>query len=132
MTAEGSRAAALWHDLIGAIQGGELDRARALVTPGMEWTATGRGPFAGTYAGVEGLAELLRKVRVASGDTFRLSTEFTVGDDDNVVAVARVTATRAGKTLEGRNVFVVRCENGLVARGYTVPMDQYTFDEFWR
>jgi ketosteroid isomerase-like protein len=132
MALEGSRAAVMWHELIGAIQGGELDRARALVTPGMQWTAMGRGPFAGTYPGVEGLAELLRKVRDASGGTFQLSTEFTVGDDDNAVAIGRVTASRAGKALEGRNVFVVQCEHGLVARGYTVPMDQYTFDEFWR
>ena len=81
---------------------------------------------------IKRVSELFGKVRDASGGTFQLTTEFTVGDDDNAVAMGRVTASRAGKTLEGRNIFVVQCDNGRVTRGYTVPMDQYTFDEFWR
>lgn len=122
----------LWHGLIAAVQGGDLDGARSLVQPTFEWQAMGRGPFAGRYVGVEGLADLLGKVRDASGGTFHLDTEMTVGDDVTAAMVGRVTATRQGRSLDTRNVFLLQCEEGKIARGWTVPMDQYTFDEFWR
>lgn len=127
-----SPAVELWQSLIAAVQSGDLDRARSLIQPTFEWQAMGRGPFAGRYVGAEGLAELLGKVHEASGGTFHLDTETTVGDDDTAAIVGRVTATRDGRALDARNVFLLQCEGGKIARGWTVPMDQYAFDEFWR
>jgi len=91
----------------------------------------GRSPQAGRYSGVEGLSELLRKVRESSDGTFHLETEMTVGDNATGVIVGRVTASRVGKTLDTRNIFLIQAECGLIARGWTIPMDQYAFDAFW-
>jgi ketosteroid isomerase-like protein len=121
----------LWQTLVGAITGGDMASARSHVTPGFEWQVMGRSPQAGRYVGVEGLSELFNKVQVASDHTFQLETEITLGDDETAVIVGRVTASRNGRTLEGRNMFMLQAENGLIARGWTIPIDQYAFDEFW-
>ncbi len=124
-------AARLWHTLVGAVQSGELDKARALVTDDFQWQVMGRFQYAGIYNGVEGLAALLKGVRDASGNTFRMTPELSLGSDEAAAIVGHVTASRAGKTLDAQNVFIVRCENGLIARGWTIPVDQYAYDEFW-
>jgi ketosteroid isomerase-like protein len=126
-----SKAADLWHAMAGAVQDGELDKARALVTEDFEWQVMGRFPYAGRYRGVEGLTALLKGVRDGSGGTFRLAPELSFGNDAAAVVVGRVTATRPGKTLDGENVFIVKCRDGLVASGITIPVDQYAYDEFW-
>jgi ketosteroid isomerase-like protein len=124
-------AARLWHTLVGAVQSGELDKARALVTDDFEWQVMGRFQYAGIYNGVEGLAALLKGVRDGSGGTFRMTPELSLGSEEAAAIVGHVTASRAGKTLDAQNVFIVRCENGLIARGWTIPVDQYAYDEFW-
>lgn len=126
-----SAAADLWHTLVGAVQTGELAKARALVTDDFEWRVMGRFPYAGRYSGVEGLAALLEGVREASGGTFRLTPELSFGDNEAAVVVGHVTAARPGKTLDAQNVFVVRCREGRLSSGTTIPVDQYAYDEFW-
>jgi ketosteroid isomerase-like protein len=130
VTAE-SGAAKLWHDMAGAVMRDELDEARACVTDGFEWEVMGRFPYAGQYQGVEGLATLFKGVRQGSGGTFHMTPELTFGDEDAAVVIGRVTSSRAGKTLDARNVFIVQCEGGKIAHGWTVPVDQYAYDEFW-
>jgi ketosteroid isomerase-like protein len=117
--------------LLEAIQTGDLAAAGALVTDDFHWEVMGRFPYAGRYEGVEGLATLLRGVRDGSGNTFRLTPEVTLGDDGAAAVVGRVTASRGAKTLDARNVFIVRCRDGRLSHGWTIPMDQYAYDEFW-
>jgi ketosteroid isomerase-like protein len=126
-----STAAGLWHELVGAIVSGDLERARPLVTENFQWEVMGRFPYAGKYAGVEGLAALLQGVREASGNTFHMTPELTLGNDAAAAIVGRVTAVRPGKTLDAKNVFIVQCDGGRISCGWTIPMDQYAYDEFW-
>jgi ketosteroid isomerase-like protein len=124
-------AAELWHEMVAAVTRNDLDTARRLVTDDFAWEVMGRFPYAGRYDGVEGLRTLLRGVRQLSGDTFHMTPELSFGDGDAAVVVGHVTATRPGKTLDARNVFIIECERGRIARGWTVPVDQYIYDEFW-
>jgi ketosteroid isomerase-like protein len=126
-----ANAADLWVSLAGAVQRDDLETARTFVTDDFEWEVMGRFPYAGRYRGVEGLSKLFHGVRDASGDTFHLEPELNFGDDRAAVIVGRVTASRAGKTLDARNIFLVECADGLIVRGSTVPVDQYAYDEFW-
>jgi ketosteroid isomerase-like protein len=129
--AEETGAAKLWHDMAGAVMNGDLDLARTFVTESFEWEVMGRFAYAGRYRDVEGLQKLLNGVRDASGGTFHMTPELSFGDEDSAVVVGHVTATRAGKSLDAHNVFIVECEHGKVARGKTIPVDQYAYDEFW-
>jgi hypothetical protein len=36
----------------------------------------------------------------------------------------------AGEVPDAQNEFIIRCENRRIARGWTMPVDQYA-DEFW-
>jgi ketosteroid isomerase-like protein len=129
--ADDSRAAQLWLTMSSAIVNGDLDTARTCVTDDFHWEVMGRFPYAGKYQGVEGLQKLMRGVREGSGNTFHMTPELAFGDDDAAVLTGHVTASRPGKTLDARNIFIVQCENDRIARGWTVPMDQYAYDEFW-
>jgi ketosteroid isomerase-like protein len=114
-----------------AVMRGEMDKAGMFVTEDFEWEVMGRFPYAGRYRGVDGLHTLLTGVREASGGTFHMTPELSLGDGEAAVVIGHVTAARPGKSLDARNVFIVQCEEGKIARGWTVPMDQYTYDEFW-
>lgn len=127
-----SAAADLWHTMAQAVQSGELDKARAQVTDDFTWQVMGCFPYAGRYEGVEGLAKLLNGVRDGSGGTFHMVPDLSFGDDNAAVVIGKVTASRPGKTLEGENIFVVRCRDGRIASGMTIPVDQYAYDEFWK
>jgi ketosteroid isomerase-like protein len=53
------------------------------------------------------------------------------GDDRAAAIVGHVTASPAGKILDAQNVLILRCEDGQISRRWTIPGDQYAYDEFW-
>jgi hypothetical protein len=62
---------------------------------------------------------------------FQMTPELSPGDDGPAAIVGHVTASPAGKTLDVQNVLIVRCEDGQISTGWTIPVDQYAYDEFW-
>lgn len=124
-------AAELWHTMSSAVQAGDLAAARDCVVDDFFWEVMGRFPYAGRYRGVEGLAQLFRSVREGTDGSFHMVPELSYGDEHAAVVVGHVTAARGAKKFEGDNIFLVRASGGHLTSGMTIPVDQYSYDEFW-
>lgn len=110
----------------------DLDGVKAVFRPDMVYRVAGRSPIAGEYHGIEEYGALVRRVRDGSDNTMTLETDVVLADDQSVMLLARIKAQRAGRTLDGENMYLFRFdEDGQCYEGRTIPVDQNAFDEFW-
>jgi ketosteroid isomerase-like protein len=116
-----------------AFNANDLDRIKALFTEKLVYRVSGRGPISREYRGVtDYVTNLLGWVKQHSDNTVTFTPVILLADDHAVMLLARITAQRGGKQLEGQNIFLFRFDDaGECIEGRTIPLDQYAFDEFW-
>jgi len=97
---------------------GDLDALRATLAPDVEWTEMAGFPLAGTYRTPEGVTSNVMERLGADWADWIAHDDTYVVDGENVVVLARYTATHrgTGKELNARvaHHFVVR--GGLIVR----------------
>ena len=97
---------------------GDLEAIRATLAPDVEWTEMAGFPLAGTYRTPAGVTSGVMERLVAEWDGWAAHDDNYVVDGENVVVLARYTATNkaTGKTLAVRvaHHFIVR--GGLIVR----------------
>ncbi|MDN3445103.1 nuclear transport factor 2 family protein [Microbacterium sp. APC 3901] len=97
---------------------GDLDALRATLAPDVEWKEMAGFPLAGTYRTPEGVTSAVMEKLGAEWVDWTAHDDSYVVDGENVVVLARYTATRraTGKPLDVRvaHAFVVR--GGLIVR----------------
>src|SRR2546423_9840443 len=80
---------------------GDMETLRSLFAPDAVHSATGNGPLAGDYKGVDDILAYYGKLFELSEGTFAAELESTkVEGDDPVVATHRDKGRRGGKTLD--------------------------------
>lgn len=97
---------------------GDLTALRATMAPDVEWTEMAGFPLAGTYRTPEGVTSNVMEILGRDWDWWAAHDDTYVVDGENVVVLARYTATNkaTGKDLDVRvaHHFVVR--GGLIVR----------------
>jgi len=97
---------------------GDLEALRATLAPDVEWTEMAGFPLAGTYRTPQGVTANVMEKLGAEWDGWAAHDDTYVVDGENVVVLARYTATHraTGKALVARvaHHFVVR--GGLIVR----------------
>ena len=97
---------------------GDLAALRATMAPDVEWTEMAGFPLAGTYRTPEGVTANVMEILGRDWDGWAAHDDSYVVDGENVVVLARYTATHraSGKHLDVRvaHHFVVR--GGLIVR----------------
>lgn len=97
---------------------GDLDALRETLAPDVEWTEMAGFPLAGTYRTPEGVTSSVMEVLGRNWDRWIAHDDSYVVDGENVVVLARYTATNRAthKALDVRvaHHFVVR--GGLIVR----------------
>ncbi|WP_412542560.1 nuclear transport factor 2 family protein [Longispora sp. K20-0274] len=97
---------------------GDLDALRATLAPDVEWTEMAGFPLAGTYRTPVGVTTHVMEALGADWDDWAAHDDTYVVDGENVVVLARYTATNraTGRALAARvaHHFVVR--GGLIVR----------------
>ncbi len=97
---------------------GDLATLRATLAPDVEWTEMAGFPLAGTYRTPEGVTDNVMAKLAADWDGWAAHDDTYVVDGENVVVLARYTATNkaTGKAINVRvaHHFVVR--GGLIVR----------------
>ena len=113
MTAE---PAAVVEKLYAARANGDLDEFRGLLSSDVVWREhPGKAGYAGVHHGVDAVVgDMLGSAMEVTDGTFRVELERTVPHGPLVVAFVRWSATRGGRTMEGREVAVYRISDGLV------------------
>ena len=96
------------------------------------WEIEGTGgAIDGTYRGKDEVTGFFGKLFEATNGTFKSTPEFFVADDDHLVAYCRMTAERAGKSLDSGQVGIYDVRDGLTTRARFAYPDARAVSEFW-
>lgn len=113
-----------------AVAHGDRETLARMCSPAIVWHASGRGPRAGDYRGIDAVLEYLAAIGDAA-DRFDSHFEDVLVGDDLVAVLFRVAGRRHGRVLDTDFILIFRVEGGLLDEVWAVPRDQYAVDEFW-
>lgn len=96
----------------------EVPVVLALLDPDVRWVETAGGPFAGTYAGPEDVAEGVFARVAADWAEFHVEPEEYIASGDSVAVLGtyRGTCRATGKAMTARFVHVYRFRDGRIVR----------------
>ena len=95
------------------------------------WHVPGKNLIAGEYRGRDQVMEYVRRRRALVDDTFEVTVEDVLANDEHGFVIASGSAVRDGKRLEWRAHGLYRFENGRIAECWLLPEDQHAFDAIW-
>jgi hypothetical protein len=109
---------------------GDLEKAASFWTPDCVHHYPGRGPLAGSHAGVDQAIAFATKMFELT-DGVEMEVLDVAASDDYAYALLNTRYHKAGRTLEMRFINISRIREGKIAEFWTYPDDQYAVDEFW-
>lgn len=110
---------------------GDLDVIRGMSAADCVWRTPGFEPFKPEYKGIEGTIEYLTKLFEATDGTFKVVPETFVGDDERVVVLSRVTASRMGRMLDTHVVHIYDVHDGKVFETTEFAAEPKKLESFW-
>jgi ketosteroid isomerase-like protein len=114
-----------------AYTSGDLETIDGLFADDIVWHVSGRSPISGDYTGKEQVFGFFGKLQELSGGTSKVEVHDLLADDDHGVAIVTQSASRDGRTYEGRVTHVLHLRDGKVTEFWDAYVDQYASDEFW-
>ncbi|MDX6368253.1 MAG: uncharacterized protein QOK30_3329 [Nocardioidaceae bacterium] len=114
-----------------AYTSGDLQTIEQLFADDVVWHVSGRSPISGDYTGKQEVFGFFGKLQELSGGTSRVEVHDLLADDDHGVAIVTQSASREGRTYEGRVTHVLHLRDGKVTEFWDAYVDQYASDEFW-
>jgi uncharacterized protein len=118
--------------IIRAFNESDFDTLKTLVSDGLRYYVAGGGMLGGEYQGPSAFAEFLRKARAETKNVIAIELKVMTSGDDHVMTYGVVRAERNGKSLESRNMYLYRFgQDGKLAEGMNVPVDQEKWAAFW-
>jgi hypothetical protein len=96
------------------------------------WHVPGRSAIAGEYRGREQVMQYVRRRRALVQDSFEITVEDVLANDEHGLVIASGSAVRDGTNLTWRAHGLYRFDNGRIAECWVLPEDQYAFDAIWR
>ena len=91
----------------------------------------GRSIVAGELCGIDGFVEALTRLRDESAGTIELTPSTVLADREDLIARARVTASRGDRRLDTENCYAFRFVDGKVASGQVFLSDPDAVEGFW-
>ncbi len=111
---------------------GDMETLRSLFSPDVVHVATGNGPLANEYKGVDAALGYYGKLFELSEGTFTATLQGTKAEgEETVVATHRDKAQRAGKTLDQDETLTFTIAGGKITRLVEKHADQASYDAFW-
>lgn len=95
------------------------------------WHVPGKNAIAGEYRGRDQVMEYVRRRRALVDDTFDVTVEDVLANDEHGFVIASGSALRDGKRLEWRAHGLYRFEHGRIVECWVLPEDQHAFDAIW-
>jgi ketosteroid isomerase-like protein len=114
-----------------AFESADLDTIRELFAEDAVVHTFGKNPLSGTYKGRDEIFGFLAQLITLAEGTYKISLHEVLANDDHVVALGNVTASRAGRSIAYNQVATYHVRNGQVSEAWYVADDQYAEDEFW-
>ena len=95
------------------------------------WHVQGGGALSGDYHGRDQVFGFFGRVAEETGGTFRLDIHDILANDEHTVALATLTATRGGKSIEIPVANVSHNRDGQVTEFWSAVTDPKAALDFW-
>ena len=113
-----------------AVAHSDVDTLRALWADDIVWHVTGNNPWRGTHVGIANVIDYLAQVG-ESGDTYDMSLESVMANDQYAALICHVSTKRADRVLDVRQVLLCRFEGRRIREVWTLSLDPQAVDAFW-
>ena len=111
---------------------GDMDTLRSLYAPDAVHSATGNGPLAGDYKGIDDILGYYGKLFELSNGTFKAELKSVKAEgDDTIVATHHDSAQRGDKVLDQDETLTFTLSGGKFTRLEEHHSDQAAYDAFW-
>ncbi|HVF20630.1 MAG TPA: nuclear transport factor 2 family protein [Mycobacteriales bacterium] len=111
---------------------GDVRALREVIAPDCTQHIPGNSPLSGDTKGRDAIIETLKRRTALTDGTFKAEPELICANGDGLVTVvARVTAKRAGKSLDARNAQAIQIVNGKVEDIRLMSNDLDTVNAFF-
>ena len=114
-----------------AVAHSDVDTLRALWADDIVWHVTGNNPWRGTRVGIANVIDYLAQVG-ESGDTYDMSLESVMANDQYAALICHVSTKRADRVLDVRQVLLCRFEGRRIREVWTLSLDPQAVDAFWQ
>lgn len=111
-----------------ALERGDLDAVRTMLSSDVVWHVPGDGPLAADYEGVEAVVHLFARIYDLSRGTYRPVVDDVVADSAHAVVLLTTHMRLRGGTLVDRGVHVARIADAKVAELWAYSWDQPRLD----
>ena len=118
-------------EILRAFNAGDVETLRARVTPDVTYVIPGRAAVSGEFHGIDGVVGAFQRLRRLSGETIEVQPQLVMGQGDDVMFVARVTADHQGRTLDVVNAYAFQFQDGKLAAGQLFPGDMHAIETFF-
>ena len=117
------------RDMFAAFATGDLAALNDVFAEDLVWHEGGRNQISGDYRGREAVFGFFGKIMELTQGSFRADLHDVLADDEHGVALVALSASRGGRSVNVNAVDVMHLRDGKVVEVWTVPVDQYAFDE---
>jgi len=114
-----------------AFASGDLATVGDLFSDDIVWHSGGNNILTGDYEGKEAVLGFFGRLMQETEGSFKNDIHDMLANDEHGVALVTASATRGGKSFEGRVVHVFHMSDEKMTEFWSFPEDQSLFDEFW-
>ena len=114
-----------------AFSKGDLDTIRDISTEDCVWRTPGYPHFEAEYKGRDGIIQYLTKLVELTDGTFKVEPTAFMADDDQVMVLSHVTASRLGRLLDAHAVHVYDVHDGKVFETTEFVSEPKKLEAFW-
>ncbi len=120
----------LWRKASDAFSRGDMDAVRGFWSDDVVYHFSGSSVLAGDHKGKDGVLAFFGKVAELTAGTFRIvGVHAVLANDDHVVALLHLTASRQGRELSWNDVNVYHVDDGRITEAWIHSTDQRAVDE---
>jgi ketosteroid isomerase-like protein len=110
---------------------GDVPALRELMDDEVTWHVSDGGPLSGSYHGQSDVLGFLARLAKETGGTFRLDVHDILANDEHVVALGTLSASRGPKSIKTAVANVIHVRAGKITEFWTANTDPQAYIDFW-
>jgi ketosteroid isomerase-like protein len=114
-----------------AMAEGDLAASSEGIADDVVWHGMAAGPLSGTYHGRDEVLAFFGRVMEETGGTFRLEVHDVLANDEHVVVLCTMSASRGSKSIEIPVANVAHVRDGQVTELWGASADPRASIDFW-
>ena len=110
---------------------GDVPALSELMADEVTWHVSDGGPLSGSYHGRNDVRGFFARLAEETGRTFRLDVHDVLANDEHVVALGTLSASRGTKSIETTVANVIHVRAGKITEFWTATTDPQAYIDFW-